>query len=459
MSRVRWIAASVVVAALTAAASLYMAYGRNTEPVRFHDPIEHFKYGSIGAEVNGYPYLVWRTLPELFPDRLPRGWATFGFTSEPGHTLPVGISVRKYGLERVGFNCATCHTSTVNGGGLLLGAPANKVDLGSYLEFLVQVSRDERFTADNILEVASRQDPKLGWMDRLVYRHVVIPKLKDKLEDVAASSRWRDLRPPMGPGRTDAGNPWRARFGMHPERDRRVGTVDFPSLWNQRIRTGSWLHWDGNNRSLTERNLSAAIAGGASEESLDHASIERVAAWSLEAPPPRYPFRIDSSLALAGLRIYTIRQCAACHDPGGPSYGGTTAISEIGTDRERFDLFTEELLRNFSAVGRGRPWQFRNYRKSDGYANLALDGIWARAPYLHNGSVPTLFDLLSPPSARPRTFFRGCDAFDSARVGFTCDAGTAIRTDLPGNGNGGHTYGTDVSVAERQALIEYLKTL
>ena len=110
-------------------------------------------------------------------------------------------------------------------------------------------------------------------------------------------------------------------------------------------------------------------------------------------------------------------------------------------------------------MGKGRDWQFHNYRKSTGYANHPLDGIWARAPYLHNGSVPTLADLLLPPAERPRAFFRGCDTFDAERVGFVCKAGTEIRTELAGNGNGGHVYGTTLSGAERRALLEYLKTL
>lgn len=457
MKVVRWLGVAVLAIALMGGAWLYLSYGRNVEPERFSDPIEHFKYGSIGAEVNGYPYVVWRTLPELFPDRLPQGWATFGFSFEEARDLPVGVSVRRYGVPRVGFNCATCHTSTVNGSAIVLGAPANKLDIAAYLQFLIQASEDERFTADNVLAVASRQDPELGWLDRLVYRHYVIPKLVSTFQEVTAYNQWRDLRPPAGPGRTDAGNPWRVHFGMHPERDRLVGTVDFPSLWNQHIRAGSWLHWDGNNRSLTERNLSAALAGGATEESLDHPSIERVAAWSLRAPAPPYPFSIDTALARAGQRTYT-RSCGSCHEPDGASYGGTTPIADIGTDPQRFQLFSDELLNNFGQVGRGRPWQFRNYRKSDGYANQPLDGIWARAPYLHNGSVPTLFDLLSPPSERPATFFRGCDTFDPAKVGFVCATGFEFRTDLPGNGSGGHVYGTDLSPAERQALLEYLKT-
>ena len=58
------------------------------------------------------------------------------------------------------------------------------------------------------------------------------------------------------------------------------------------------------------------------------------------------------------------------------------------------------------------PYRFTHFRKTNGYANQPLDGIWLRAPYLHNGSVPTLRDLLEPPEQRPKVFYRGYDVFD-----------------------------------------------
>jgi len=95
----------------------------------------------------------------------------------------------------------------------------------------------------------------------------------------------------------------------------------------------------------------------------------------------------------------------------------------------------------------------------------ALDGLWARAPYLHNGSVPNLADLLSPPDKRPPTFVVGYDVYDQQRVGFVSEGdaaraqGRVFDTRLPGNGNGGHLYGTSLPEADKQALLEYLKTL
>ena len=95
---------------------------------------------------------------------------------------------------------------------------------------------------------------------------------------------------------------------------------------------------------------------------------------------------------------------------------------------------------------------------------MPLDGVWLRAPYLHNGSVPDMRSLLFP-EERPRVFYRGYDVYDWIRVGFISSGpaaeseGVQFDTTLKGNGNGGHSYGTTLPVPDRLALIEYLKTL
>jgi hypothetical protein len=96
---------------------------------------------------------------------------------------------------------------------------------------------------------------------------------------------------------------------------------------------------------------------------------------------------------------------------------------------------------------------------------VLLDGCWLRAPYLHNGSVPTLADLLKPPGERPNHFYRGYDIYDPVQVGFksaeeaSAAGATLFVTGLPGNSNAGHEWGTDLPAPIKRALIEYLKTL
>jgi len=123
---------------------------------------------------------------------------------------------------------------------------------------------------------------------------------------------------------------------------------------------------------------------------------------------------------------------------------------------------------NQATLYAGYPWRFQHFRKTFGYANMPLDGVWLRAPYLHNGSVPSLRELLEPAAKRPKVFYRGNDVYDPGKVGFvsTVPAQGGKRffrydTAVPGNANVGHegkAYGTELSAQDKDALVEYLKT-
>ena len=95
------------------------------------------------------------------------------------------------------------------------------------------------------------------------------------------------------------------------------------------------------------------------------------------------------------------------------------------------------------------------------YKARPLNGIWASSPYLHNGSVPTLYDLLRPAAARPKRFAVGRWQFDPKKVGYVSDGELpwVYDTAMTGNHNSGHEYGTSLSDDDRWALVEYLKTL
>ena len=97
------------------------------------------------------------------------------------------------------------------------------------------------------------------------------------------------------------------------------------------------------------------------------------------------------------------------------------------------------------------------------YAARPLYGIWAAAPYLHNGSVPTLYHLLLPPDQRPKRFALGAREYDPVKLGFVVDTACSaqdclVDTSETGDGNGGHLWGTDLTESDRMALLEYIKT-
>jgi len=475
------IVVTVVVILLAVGIPAYVISNRD-EPELQVDILDHFKYGSIGSEATaGIPYDIFLVLPEVFPDLLPEGrgegWERVGFIYEPGRVRPIGTSYRQRPYGSVGLNCAVCHSGLVRESAaaeprIVLGMPANQFRLEQFIRFIRATANDPRFTPDRLIPAMKRADPDFGFDDELLYRHAVIPLTRQALRRLGDDFAWMDSRPPQGPGRVDTFNPYKFRvFGIGTAEDVTVGTADFPSLWNQRPREGMHLHWDGNNTSVAERNISAAIGAGVDpgreggESSLDEPAMGRILQWINDLPAPRYPAdRIDRGLAARGAAVYR-SSCAVCHSFSGARVGQVTPIIEVGTDPERLESFTPELANAMNTLGEGQPWRFRHFRKTNGYANEPLDGVWLRAPYLHNGSVPDMASLLQPPEDRPTIFFRGYDVYDWERMGFVSDGpeaeanGFRFDTSVRGNGNGGHTYGTDLPRPAKQALLEYLKTL
>lgn len=199
--------------------------------------------------------------------------------------------------------------------------------------------------------------------------------------------------------------------------------------------------------------------------------------------PPPYPLAIDRPLAARGETLFQAN-CARCHGTYGehPTYPNkVVAIDEIGTDRNRFDgisrAFGDHYNRSWFAQA-GQGWLADEYaaHTTAGYQAPPLDGLWATAPYFHNGSAPTVYDVLNS-KARPAVFTRsyrtGMEDYDPVKLGWRVRVLTAkpdpaapayerrkvYDTRQPGRGNGGHTYGDDLTEAERMAVIEYLKTL
>jgi mono/diheme cytochrome c family protein len=197
---------------------------------------------------------------------------------------------------------------------------------------------------------------------------------------------------------------------------------------------------------------------------------------SIEAP--KYPLPIDRKLAARGEVLFT-DNCARCHGTYGEKWtypNKVIPLKEVGTDPRRFHALTRAFGEAFN-----RSWfaQLPHGQgiETDGYQAPPLDGIWASAPYFHNGSVPTLYGVLKSKS-RPRVFTRSyrtaLEDYDSKHVGFkvqVLDQAPDERatpplefrkvydTSRPGRGNGGHTYGDRLTEEERMAVLEYLKTL
>lgn len=462
-------------------------------PVDYADPVEHFKYGSTGGEHEmGFPYWIWRALPEVCGQYLPgKGYQSIGMlyeTNPDGRVkdLPVGTSKRRYqGIDRVFVNCAVCHTSTVRAAPgkpalLVSGMPAALFNMQAFETFFFRCAADPKFSQEYLIPEIQRQGADLDLLDRYLVYPVAIAIMRDRVLALKGRFEWVFQQKEWGPGRVDTFNSAKVifNFPMHLLDPKELDApADFPSIWLQRPRReprAMELHWDGNNTDMTERNKSAAFGTGTTPPTIDIYRIKRVEEWILDARPPAFSelFPVDEALAARGAPVYK-EYCAACHGASGRDFSGeyvgrVTPIEAIATDRRRLDSYTNTLAVNQGTLYAGYPWRFTQFRKTFGYANMPLDGLWLRAPYLHNGSVPSLRDLLEPAARRPAVFWRGNDVFDPLKVGFVSDLPEAagrkffrFDTAVAGNGNAGHegrAYGTELSAADKAALVEFLKT-
>lgn len=493
--------------------------GKPQPPEITGDPRENFLYGSIGGENEaGLPYWILMVLPRIFPEYLPGpgGYASLGLPWEEGKEFPAGFSKKTVFFPRVGFNCALCHSTqyrrTPDETPVVVAAGgSNTADIQGLLEFFSKAANDPRFNADNILREIDGSYP-LRFRDRLLYRFVLVPITRKRLAEQGQDFAWTATRPRWGPGRDAPMNLTKFNFLEMPWDDS-VDHTDFPAIWhlaareqqgraferlyeeNKPVASHTMLmNLDGATTSFRSVLIDSALGLGGRNTPYFNARIPQLLDWLRELRPPPYPFPVNSEMAARGASVYETH-CADCHTSGRDNRMGTVIpIEEIGTDPERLDTWRRTgaaKLANEKVASMG----FRRTPmiETDGYIAVQLDGIWLRGPYLHNGSVPTLRDLLAPAAERPRAFCRGYDVLDRENLGFISDGrvdprcaedhppATPSPWDRPGapgrsdewpqpriwkyyvsergNGNAGHEYGTRLSPGEKNDLIEYLKTL
>lgn len=457
-----------------------------------NDPLQIFNHGSIGNEsTQGIPYWIWRVLPTMFPDFLPGnqdGYGSIGVYWIAGEELPVGFSKRTLGvIPRVAPNCGFCHQATYrlhadDPDTFVPAGTGNRVNVQGFIRLLMQIGQDksDRFSADKVM-TAITAIYDMPWWERQLYRYLLIPAVRSAFQEQATRFAWMQSRPDWGPGRIDPFNPVKF-FNLHLPDDGTIGNSDMMPLWALNHVTDPSrqysLHWDGLNTSLRETAVSGAIGDGMTYQgyTVSQPTLDAIMDFiRLQKPPPspfsisvkdNDPYHVDADAVAQGRALYQAH-CAACHEPGGSRFRTVIPATELGTDRHRIDMWTEAAKDRYSNYREGDyDWGFHEFHKTNGYVANELTGLWLRGPYLHNGSVPTLRDLLQTPQNRPATFYRGYDLIDAANGGFDSKAegaakrfGTLYDTAQPGNGNSGHLYGTDLSEQDKERLLAFLKTL
>jgi hypothetical protein len=299
-----------------------------------------------------------------------------------------------------------------------------------------------------------------------------------------------------GPGRVDAFGA--ARNLLFPQYAVKMQSpVSFPFIWSVPDNIGrkpdefQWIHYDGNTNSILERNIGQALGMGAVfdpktyESTLRIGNLHQLEVLTHKLQSPKWPAEvldtIDEAKARQGEQIFN-QKCAECHqDRMFPQM-------QIGTDPNRANSFGQPVgkipfpqaiapvltglkKRAFEDDGIGPAAQAGMdanpviWRATGQYLARPLNGIWATGPYLHNASVPTLYDLLHP-EQRPAKFAVGNREFDPVKIGYRGDLNVqgpniwTFDTSQPGNSNIGHSgdaFGTTLPEDQKAALLEYLK--
>lgn len=245
---------------------------------------------------------------------------------------------------------------------------------------------------------------------------------------------------------------------------------DVPAWWLLKKKNAMFYNGFGRGdfgRFLMASNL-LTVNDSSESRNVDN-NIPDVLAYIYSLEPPKYPGKVDAALASKG-RIYFTSNCSKCHGSYGPAGEYPNLLipaSIIKTDSALFKSnyqnpqFVEWFNKSWFAQG-DHPARLEPY---NGYIAPPLDGVWSTAPYLHNGSVPTVEAVLNS-KLRPAIWERDFNSFnyDLDILGWKYTVPGTItsntyNTSIKGYGNGGHYFGDKLSEKERKAIIEYLKTL
>ena len=423
------------------------------DPAAGYDALVNAPYVSCGMPYSAYRRIAPETDPaDLLPGRT-------GRNAELPYALTANVT--ESGVEVVASNCLTCHADRIEGEVI--------VGLGNAFADFTQDPTRLALQAGTYVRGAAETEAWAHWADRL---DGIAPYIRTRTVGVnpAPNLTWALMahRDPVTLEWSDA-----PLIDPPPEEPLPISVPPWWTLGKKNAMFWTTIGRGDQSRFMLLASMLCVESPAEAEAIAGYAADIRAYIASLDAPD--YPWEIDTALAGAGAEVYA-RDCAACHGTYGAeeTYPNLVVpVAEVGTDPAyALDQTDGSRDRFFDWVARSPYGEAESAAPAPGYIAPPLDGVWATAPYLHNGSVPTLEALLQ--AGRP-TWWRHVlpRRFDRASVGWDYEIlehGQADEADpdlrrriydttLRGYGNGGHLYGTELPEAERRALIEYLKTL
>jgi hypothetical protein len=480
--------ALLVLGCLAGGAFWWLAREEPDLPVSAESGRQYFRHKDFGHPYEtGVPYALAVAALRRFPDELGRDrdefCRKFGAIIDPDDPggLPIGFVRHRDPLSGTDFlmtNCSLCHTAMIDGRPVA-GLGNRNLRLNAMNLAIMRIAARSDFNAATMIPaaeaVARERDTPWGMRAALVTR-LAIKALKE-LATTSSADAWGGVHGvDSGPGRNTPIEFAKATslVPVAPP----FGLVKIPAVWTHGIRES--FGYDGSLKG----DMAYALGAVEFNKKMSAKHIfEREARWQSvyeylkTLQPPRYPGKIDAELARKGRGVF-MENCAYCHGSYGPDRPvnykeKVVPIDEIGTDPDRLRSLSDALIEARSKSVFATKVQLV---RTDGYVVPPLIGIWCRGPYLHNGSVPTLSDLLRPEEERPVTFYNGGNTgYDLDRLGLPYDEETLpdgrragrrgaadqspFHTKDAGNSNSGHEFGVDLSEEDRRALLEYLKQL
>jgi mono/diheme cytochrome c family protein len=407
----------------------------------------------------GLPYSAYRAAN-------PEATAEYSLPGRRGRNaeLPYGLTAltAESGVELVTSNCLGCHAAPLDGE-LVVG-------LGNeFLDFTGDpVMAVER--AGALVEGEGEAAEWQRWADRI---GAIAPW---SMTDTIGANPAQAITLALMAHRDPETLAW-SDEPLLPLPPKDVLPVSVPPWWNVGKKHAMFYNGEGRGDHVGYMMLASTVCtDSVAEARAIDAWFTDVRAYLATLEAPAYPYPVDAELAARGERVFKA-ECKECHGRYGEHErypNELVALDEVGTDplmAEKAYRHADRFSRWFNASFYGRN---ADSRPGLGYVAPPLDGVWATAPYLHNGSVPTLAALLDT-AVRPTYWrFDGAEPdYDPQALGWRyrrLEQGREAYASLdrqkwvydttgPGYGNQGHDFGDALDDGERRALLEYLKTL
>jgi mono/diheme cytochrome c family protein len=427
---------------------------RPGDPARGRNALLNRAVVTCGLPVSAYRKSVGAIDPELLlPGRT-------GLNAE----LPYSLTAHKAasGVELVTSNCLSCHAARLNGE-LVIGLGNEFLDLTR--DPIVSIESAGAFVEGKAEAAEWRK-----WADRV---DAIAPYM---MTDTIGVNSANNLTFALFAHRDPETLAWSDEHIIEPPPEKPL-PVSVPPWWNVHKKNASFYTAEGRGDQVRFMILASTTCTDSEEEA---AAIDSwftdVRAYLVTLEPPAFPYAVDQELAERGGKLFR-KNCKRCHGTYGEDWqypNKLVALEDIGTDPALAKDAYEDSDRFILWLNSSFYGEMSRLSPALGYIAPPLDGVWATAPYLHNGSVPTLAALMDTAS-RPKYWRFAADEpdYDQRALGWSFsevsygkegamgwdERNRIYDTTLRGYSNQGHDFGDELTPRERASLLEYLKTL